>query len=1395
MKTKDMMSERAYRDLIKPFAIILLVALACIFVGSAISDDSEALDGGWYTLDESTGVLTVTGNNGTVGSDIRDMVKKIVITDDVTNLDASAFYNCRNATEVEFEDGSKLETIGNNAFCYTSIIKVTIPASVKTIGQNAFSSSQSLTAVHFAADSKLETIGNYAFNNCTSLKTIDKIPASVTSIGYQFIYNTKITTVEFDAQCKITNFESVFTGAQNLKSIKIPNSVTNARGAFQNCSALSSVTIGSGLTALSDYMFENCTSLVNISLPNTVIALGNRVFSNTGLENVTISLNELGNQLFQNCKSLKIVNFTTNPTTIPNNMFSGCTSLVSVNGIEYVTSFGTHVFQNCTSLKQFTVPDGVTALSDYMFYGAGLESIDLNNVREIGSTALANTNIDSIDLSKVVKLGGTSLSGTKMTYLNLTGITDIGAVFSDSGSTLRKVVLDPTLTTIPDYMFYNCTGLTSIEYGDEIISFGSCAFYGCTSLSEIRIPEKLQTIGYQCFSDCTSLTKFVAGSNVNSIGQEAFRGCSSLESIDLSNSCLTILDMYAIYRCDALTELLLPDTLNAIHRTSIYDCDSLKFLDIPASVTKLGYDNSGWNKGTFTNCHFEDITGGEGLSDIYSTAFGGMIADKISLDLKSSTEYEVVDGVLCRIVEGGYHAILFPKITGDYVMPDNIVSAEKNSMSLVSATSITFSSSMKNITMNVRGDEFGNSEYPDMRTNSTLKKVVIPEGVISIGQQSNGIASGIFAYCYALEEVILPSTLETIYGGSFRSCTSLVSITLPENLRYLGTSSWDGSVFENCTSLKEVNLPYNVNTIWSRTFMNCSALESIDLSYVETIGGGDSAGAFSGCVALKEIKLGQYLGSIEYSFNGCDSLETLTLDGLELYLSSCFNNCKSLKKVIISADVKTLTGSFSNCPKLEEIEVSAENPYFYMSGGVLYSADLSTILYVLPSVKNLVVPDSVTRISVPSLPSTIESVVFGAGITDFESWESPGRTFSYLENLVSVKITAAEGGISGFYDNPALKEFIFNEGVTELELEGCTALEEITLPKTVTYVYFDNMSPKLILQEGNETLALEGNVLYDKNTKKVVMIVEKGSVVLPDGVTWNYTLDVENLTIGNDVFSLTGMYVNGAKVITIGKDVTFVGDSVFYRCKDLTDIYILGDQIEFGDYAFDGLEQEIRIHSNISGEFMANCVGPTFVYVNDNPVDITYEAGKGVIIENYPPQIIPEGGSFSFVVEAEKGYKLTVTVNGGTLTVVESTYTVSGVPATGVKVTMSTEFIGIPTEKIELERSHINVMSGDDIVIGFAVTPFETSDEVVWTSSDDRIVSITKDGIVAVAGGTAILTATCGGQVATCEVVVSAPDVGEDNDENNTPVIITGSVCAGVLVLLGIGAVLLRRRF
>ena len=112
----------------------------------------------------------------------------------------------------------------------------------------------------------ITAIGESAFNNCTGLKSIE-IPNSVTNIDYM-----------------------AFGGCTGLKSVEIPNSVTNiGSSAFRSCTGLTSIEIPGSVTSIDDYTFNNCTGLESITIPGSVTSIGSYAFNNcTGLESVYV---------------------------------------------------------------------------------------------------------------------------------------------------------------------------------------------------------------------------------------------------------------------------------------------------------------------------------------------------------------------------------------------------------------------------------------------------------------------------------------------------------------------------------------------------------------------------------------------------------------------------------------------------------------------------------------------------------------------------------------------------------------------------------------------------------------------------------------------------------------------------------------------------------------------------------------------------------------------------------------------------------------------------------------------------------------------------------------------------------------------------------------------------
>ena len=132
---------------------------------------------------------------------------------------------------MDFEDGSVLDTIGEEAF--KSCVKLTaieIPDSVDTIDIYAFDSCESLEAVKLPENAYL---GKGAFSGCSSIKSI-AIPSGILSIeDYLFRNCTSLRSIELHPDIAYVG-EYSFDGCTALESIFIPSDVDPAANAVIN---------------------------------------------------------------------------------------------------------------------------------------------------------------------------------------------------------------------------------------------------------------------------------------------------------------------------------------------------------------------------------------------------------------------------------------------------------------------------------------------------------------------------------------------------------------------------------------------------------------------------------------------------------------------------------------------------------------------------------------------------------------------------------------------------------------------------------------------------------------------------------------------------------------------------------------------------------------------------------------------------------------------------------------------------------------------------------------------------------------------------------------------------------------------------------------------------------
>ncbi|MDY3977516.1 MAG: leucine-rich repeat protein [Candidatus Onthomorpha sp.] len=93
-----------------------------------------------------------------------------------------------------------------------------------------------------------------------------------------------------------------------------------------------------------------------------------------------------------------------------------------------------------------------------------------------------------------------------------------------------------SVTSIGDYAFYLCIGLTSVTIPNSVTSIADDAFYGCSSLTSVTIPNSVTSIGKWAFISCSGLTSVTIPNSVTSIGNMAFAYCSGLTSVTLPNN-------------------------------------------------------------------------------------------------------------------------------------------------------------------------------------------------------------------------------------------------------------------------------------------------------------------------------------------------------------------------------------------------------------------------------------------------------------------------------------------------------------------------------------------------------------------------------------------------------------------------------------------------------------------------------------------------------------------------------------------------------------------------------------------------------------------------------------------------------------------------------------------
>ena len=397
--------------------------------------------------------------------------------------------------------------------------------------------------------------------------------------------------------------------------------------------------------------------------------------------------------------------------------------------------------------------------------------------------------INADNISATVTYCNTSLSGnisipSTVTYENkVYSVTSIGDYAFKSCRGLTKMTIPNSMTSIGYEAFRDCDGLTSVIFDNCSTSIGDYAFKSCDNLTELDLGNGVTNIGNYAFEYCRSLTQITIPNSVTSIGDYAFRSCDNLTELDLGNGVTTIGD-YAFVSCSGLTKMTIPNSMTSIGDSAFECCNNLTELDLGNGVTSIGnyafYGCSGLTKMTIpnsmTSIGYKAFSGCDGLTSVIFDNCSTSIGDSTFEGCNNLTELDLGNGVTS---------------IGNYAFK-----------SCSGLTKITIPNSVTSI-----GDNAFNGC-------SGLTELNLGNGLTSIGDYA-------FGSCIKLTSVTF-GNIPSIGSQVFGSCSNIRTVVFGDNIKELNLKS----IFPDSKYISSITLGKNISTIYNFGF-NTTQIQNI----------------------------------------------------------------------------------------------------------------------------------------------------------------------------------------------------------------------------------------------------------------------------------------------------------------------------------------------------------------------------------------------------------------------------------------------------------------------------------------------------------------------------------------------------------------------------------------
>ena len=224
---------------------------------------------------------------------------------------------------------------------------------------------------------------------------------------------------------------------------------------------------------------------------------------------------------------------------------------------------------------------------------------------------------------------------------------------------------------------------------------------------------------------------------------------------------------------------------------------------------------------------------------------------------------------------------------------------------------------------------------------------------------------------WARKDSVIPTDGSVTYirSWAFNACAGLTTVVIPE-----GVIDMNNDAFVDCPDLVSVSIPASMTNIHSYSFLNCPNLTSITVAE-----GNENYCSIDGVVYSKDVtQLVRFPA-------GKDSV-TIPESVTYIHPDAFCSNCDLLTEIFIPVNVENVSWDlFRELYNLVNVMVDENNPYFCSVDGVVYSKDMTKLVYCPATKVSIEIPETVTTIAHGSFwNGQLTSIVIPQSVTAIE---------------------------------------------------------------------------------------------------------------------------------------------------------------------------------------------------------------------------------------------------------------------------------------------------------------------------------------------------------------------------------------------------------------------------